>query len=126
MPAGLGPEFVLPWPEVQPLLVAGLIEVLLTKESPIIHMMNRAARTIASLPRFGYKRKPVNETNHTTDVIIIGGGGAGWSTAMQLAMRGQRVMVLERQLLWAGGKTGRAAPVGAAGLNHRDQDWPTL
>ena len=34
---------------------------------------------------------------------------------MQLAMRGQRVMVLERQLLWAGGKTGGAAPVGAAG-----------
>lgn len=44
----------------------------------------------------------------TADVIIIGGGVAGASTAMQLALRGQRVLVLERQMLGAG-STGRAA-----------------
>jgi 4-methylaminobutanoate oxidase (formaldehyde-forming) len=42
------------------------------------------------------------------DVIIIGGGVAGASTAMQLALRGKHVVVLERQMLGAG-STGRAA-----------------
>lgn len=42
------------------------------------------------------------------DVIIIGGGVAGLSTAMQLAGRGTRVIVLERERL-ANGSTGRAA-----------------
>ncbi|MBX9792416.1 MAG: FAD-binding oxidoreductase [Pirellulales bacterium] len=42
------------------------------------------------------------------DVIIVGGGVAGASTAMQLALRGSRVLVLERQMLGAG-STGRAA-----------------
>ena len=42
------------------------------------------------------------------DVIIIGGGVAGASSAMQLALRGQRVLVLERQRLGCG-STGRAA-----------------
>ena len=32
----------------------------------------------------------------TSDVIIIGGGVAGLSTAMQLALRGSKVIVLER------------------------------
>jgi 4-methylaminobutanoate oxidase (formaldehyde-forming) len=44
----------------------------------------------------------------TTDVIIIGGGVAGLSTAMQLAGRGASVLVLERERL-ANGSTGRAA-----------------
>ncbi|MBX7166883.1 MAG: FAD-binding oxidoreductase [Pirellulales bacterium] len=42
------------------------------------------------------------------DVLVIGGGVAGASTAMQLALRGQRVVVLERSLLGSG-STGRAA-----------------
>ena len=46
--------------------------------------------------------------NHTADVIIIGGGVAGLSTAMQLAGRGARVLVLERERL-GNGSTGRAA-----------------
>lgn len=44
----------------------------------------------------------------TADVIIIGGGVAGASTAMQLALRGIKVIVLERQMLGSG-STGRAA-----------------
>lgn len=44
----------------------------------------------------------------TYDVIIIGGGVAGASTAMQLALRGRRVLVLERGMLGSG-STGRAA-----------------
>jgi len=48
------------------------------------------------------------ESTHTADVIIVGGGVAGASTAMQLALRGTRVLVLERQMLGAG-STGRAA-----------------
>jgi sarcosine dehydrogenase len=47
------------------------------------------------------------ETN-TADVIIIGGGVAGLSTAMQLAGRGAKVLVLERERL-GNGSTGRAA-----------------
>lgn len=46
--------------------------------------------------------------DRSADTIIIGGGVAGASTAMQLALRGQRVVVLERQMLGAG-STGRAA-----------------
>lgn len=44
----------------------------------------------------------------TSDVIVIGGGVAGLSTAMQLATRGARVVVLERERL-GNGSTGRAA-----------------
>jgi glycine/D-amino acid oxidase-like deaminating enzyme len=44
----------------------------------------------------------------TADVIIIGGGVAGLSTAMQLAGRGASVIVLERERI-GNGSTGRAA-----------------
>ena len=46
--------------------------------------------------------------NNTADVIVIGGGVAGLSTAMQLAGRGASVIVLERERL-GNGSTGRAA-----------------
>lgn len=49
----------------------------------------------------------MSESN-TADVIIIGGGVAGLSTAMQLAGRGTKVLVLERERL-GNGSTGRAA-----------------
>jgi sarcosine dehydrogenase len=49
----------------------------------------------------------MGDTN-TADVIIIGGGVAGLSTAMQLAGRGADVIVLERERL-GNGSTGRAA-----------------
>lgn len=45
---------------------------------------------------------------NTSDVIIIGGGVAGLSTAMQLAGRGASVQILERERL-GNGSTGRAA-----------------
>jgi len=44
----------------------------------------------------------------TSDVIVIGGGVAGLSTAMQLAFRGSKVIVLERERI-GNGSTGRAA-----------------
>ncbi len=44
----------------------------------------------------------------TADVIIIGAGVAGLSTAMQLSRRGARVIVLERERI-GNGSTGRAA-----------------
>lgn len=47
-------------------------------------------------------------TVQTADVIVIGGGVAGLSTAMQLAMHGTRVVVVERERL-GNGSTGRAA-----------------
>jgi 4-methylaminobutanoate oxidase (formaldehyde-forming) len=46
--------------------------------------------------------------SRTADIIIIGGGVAGLSTAMQLAGRGANVLVLERERL-GNGSTGRAA-----------------
>lgn len=45
-------------------------------------------------------------TQHTPDFIIIGGGITGASAAYQLALRGQRVTLLEKSYLAAGG-TGR-------------------
>ncbi|MFV2067397.1 MAG: NAD(P)/FAD-dependent oxidoreductase [Pirellulales bacterium] len=45
---------------------------------------------------------------NTFDAVVVGGGVAGLSTAMQLASRGFRVVVLERQQLGSG-STGRAA-----------------
>lgn len=47
-------------------------------------------------------------TAPSADVIVIGGGVAGLSTAMQLAMRGDKVIVVERERL-GNGSTGRAA-----------------
>jgi len=44
----------------------------------------------------------------TADVLVIGGGVAGLSTAMQLAGRDARVIVLERERI-GNGSTGRAA-----------------
>lgn len=46
--------------------------------------------------------------DRTADVVIIGGGVAGLSSAMQIAKRGARVVVLERERL-GNGSTGRAA-----------------
>lgn len=46
--------------------------------------------------------------SHAADVVIIGGGVAGLSTAMQLSGRGASVIVLERERL-GNGSTGRAA-----------------
>jgi len=37
--------------------------------------------------------------DRTADVVIIGGGVAGLSSAMQIAKRGARVVVLERERL---------------------------
>ena len=47
-------------------------------------------------------------TSNNADVVIIGGGVAGLSTAMQLAGRGATVQILERERL-GNGSTGRAA-----------------
>jgi sarcosine dehydrogenase len=52
-----------------------------------------------------------NHSSNIADMIIIGGGAAGCSTAMQLATRGQRVIVLERGMLGSG-STGKAAGLG--------------
>ncbi len=46
----------------------------------------------------------------TADVIIIGGGITGTSTAYQLALRGQRVILLEKRFIAAGG-TGRTGGI---------------
>ena len=56
--------------------------------------------------------------NHTADVIIIGGGVAGLSTAMQLAGRGASVVVLERERL-GNGSTGRAAGLARPAARQR-------
>ena len=50
----------------------------------------------------------MNQSKQVSDVIVIGGGVAGLSTAMQLAMRGTAVTVIERERL-GNGSTGRAA-----------------
>ncbi len=47
-------------------------------------------------------------TTNSADVLVIGGGVAGLSTAMQLGQRGAKVIVLERERL-GNGSTGRAA-----------------
>jgi len=47
-------------------------------------------------------------SHNAADVVVIGGGVAGLSTAMQLAMRGASVIVVERERL-GNGSTGRAA-----------------
>lgn len=49
-----------------------------------------------------------DDSKTTSDVIVIGGGVAGLSTALQLARRGKQVRVLERERL-GNGSTGRAA-----------------
>ncbi len=50
--------------------------------------------------------------SQAADIIIIGGGAAGCSAAMQLSLRGRKILVLERSLLGSG-STGRAAGLGA-------------
>src|SRR5262245_64350060 len=51
---------------------------------------------------------PTMTGTNIADVIIIGGGVAGLSTAMQLAGRGASVQILERERI-GNGSTGRAA-----------------
>lgn len=58
--------------------------------------------------------------NETADIIIIGGGAAGCSAAMQLSARGKKVLVLERSLLGSG-STGRAAGLGAQLRENPDE-----
>src|SRR6476660_130088 len=48
------------------------------------------------------------EGSPTADVIVIGGGVAGLSTALQLAARKQRVLLLDKGEL-ASGSTGQAS-----------------
>ncbi len=50
----------------------------------------------------------MSTATNTSDVIVIGGGVAGLSTSMQLALRGAKVTVLERERL-GNGSSGRAA-----------------
>ena len=50
----------------------------------------------------------MTNVSNASDVLVIGGGVAGLSTAMQLAGRGASVTVLEREQL-GNGSTGRAA-----------------
>jgi len=50
----------------------------------------------------------VDTLPETSDVVVVGGGVAGLSTAMQLASRGASVTLLERERL-GNGSTGRAA-----------------
>src|SRR5260221_343541 len=49
-----------------------------------------------------------SDSAHTADIIVVGGGGAGLSTAFQLAGRRQRVTLLDKGEL-ASGSTGRAS-----------------
>ncbi len=49
-------------------------------------------------------------TQQTADVIIIGGGITGTSAAFQLAQRGQKVILLEKSFIAAGG-TGRTGGI---------------
>ncbi len=59
-------------------------------------------------------------SENSADVLIIGGGAAGCSVAMQLALRKLRVIVLERASLGSG-STGRAAGlVGQLRSNSRE------
>lgn len=53
----------------------------------------------------------MTDTNESFDVIVIGGGATGCSTAMHLAGRGQRVLVLEKGMRGSG-STGQAAGLG--------------
>src|SRR5688500_9653246 len=62
---------------------------------------------VSTLRRLRPELRAMTQTP-AADVIIIGGGVAGLSTAMQLAGRGSRVVVLERERI-GNGSTGRAA-----------------
>jgi glycerol-3-phosphate dehydrogenase len=46
--------------------------------------------------------------NRAFDVIIIGGGASGCSTAMQLSLQGRSVLVLDKAQ-FGSGSTGQAA-----------------
>ncbi len=71
------------------------------------HFRHEVTIYLASIDR-AWSIPMAEPTKNTSDVIVVGCGVAGASTAMQLAQRGLRVIVIDRGMLGSG-STGRAA-----------------
>jgi gamma-glutamylputrescine oxidase len=82
------------------------------------HVRTYYAHTVAGTPA----RRPLNG-DIETDVCVIGGGMAGLSTALGLAERGRRVVVLEQHRI-AWGASGRNAGFVGAGFAGEPLNLP--
>ena len=65
-------------------------------------------------------------THLTTDVLVVGAGGAGMYAAIAAAREGSRVLLLDKSLVGRGGATIMAQMTVAAAIGHEEPDDWTL
>jgi succinate dehydrogenase/fumarate reductase flavoprotein subunit len=65
-------------------------------------------------------------THLTTDVLVVGAGGAGMYAAIAAAREGSRVLLLDKSLVGRGGATIMAQMTVAAAIGHQEPDDWTL
>jgi succinate dehydrogenase/fumarate reductase flavoprotein subunit len=65
-------------------------------------------------------------THLTTDVLVVGAGGAGMYAAIAAAREGRRVLLLDKSLVGRGGATIMAQMTVAAAIGHEEPDDWTL
>ncbi|MDJ0897047.1 MAG: FAD-binding protein, partial [Alphaproteobacteria bacterium] len=64
-------------------------------------------------------------THLSTDVLVIGAGGAGMYAAIAAAREGARVLLIDKSLIGRGGATVMAQMTVAVALGHESEDdWP--
>ncbi len=65
-------------------------------------------------------------THLSTDVLIVGAGGAGMYAAIAAARNGASVLLLDKSLVGRGGATIMAQMTVAAAISHQEPDHWTL
>lgn len=69
--------------------------------------LEKAGADIEALKKVKYEKETVKQEDLTTDVVVIGAGGAGMAAAVEAASAGKSVVIVEKMPI-VGGNTNRA------------------